>query len=237
MSRYVGKLGIFALCIVLVFLMFCLSGCTSVDYDTFVREDNNYYHEKDTTSDTMSLAQILKDAKNITIEEHVITINKEYDVIVDGVLVATVTGKYINITGDVFELRDTKGELLAKEKQIKRWGVKLNRLAEVKDENDNVTGYIGEDVISDFFSISKYKFHFYDKNKNEYASTKEQLLSLFYKFKIYDNNDEEVYIVEEDFSIWGDVYNITKLKDSDVPVENAIFLTCIIDSIRDANDE
>lgn len=235
MNRF-GKVGMIVLSIILVFTLFLLTGCTNVDYSPVVEEENSY-REDVTPSDERSLEQILKDAKNIKIEERVITINKEYDIIVDGNVVGTITGKYINITGDVFELKDAKGNLLASEKQIKRWGIKLNRLAEVLDKSGNTTGYIGENVISDLFSISKYKFHFYDNSKNEYASTKEQVLSLFYKFKIYNNNDEEVYEVEKEFSMWGDEYTITKIKDSDVSVENAIFLTCIIDAIRDANDE
>ncbi len=234
MNKYV-KLGLFGLCMILALTI--LVGCSAEDYSTLPEDNQHYDYESDASSNEKDLDEILKEAKNIRIEERVITINKEYDVIVDGRTVATVSGKYVNITGDVFELKDSRGDLLAKEKQIKRWGVRLNRLAEVSDSSGNITGYIGEDVISDLFSISKYKFHFYDSNKNEYASTKEQVLSLFYEFKIYDNNDDEVYLVEEEFSMFGDVYNITKIKDSDVSAENAIFLTCIVDAIRDKNDE
>ncbi len=234
MNKYV-KLGLFGLCMILALTI--LVGCSAEDYSTLLEDNQHYDYESDASSNEKDLDEILKEAKNIRIEERVITINKEYDVIVDGRTVATVSGKYVNITGDVFELKDSRGDLLAKEKQIKRWGVRLNRLAEVSDSSGNITGYIGEDVISDLFSISKYKFHFYDSNKNEYASTKEQVLSLFYEFKIYDNNDDEVYLVEEEFSMFGDVYNITKIKDSDVSAENAIFLTCIVDAIRDKNDE
>lgn len=231
-----NKFAIVALNIILVFVLFLLTGCTNVDYTSTPSKNNTQYEEKK-KDDKKDIEQILKEAKSIKIEEHVITVNKEYDVIVAGDVIATVTGQFINITGDVFEFKDMNGNLLASEKQIKRWGIKLNRLAEVYDANGNTTGYIGEDVISDLFSISKYKFHLYDKDKKEYASTKEQILSLFYKFKIYNDNDEEVYTVEKDFSIWGDEYTITKVKDSDVSEKDVIFLTCIIDAIRDANEE
>lgn len=97
-------------------------------------------------------------------------------------------------------------------------------------------GYIGEDVIQDFFSISKYKFHFYDLNKNEYAYTKEELLSLLYDFQVYNMKNEEIYTIKEDLNILYDSYTITKIKNSDLDMEKVIYLTCIVDAIRDAND-
>lgn len=175
----------------------------------------------------------INEADKVEIYEEIITFNKEYSIYINNEKVATVSGEYINITGDVFTLEDKYGNDLASEKQIKRWGIKLNRLAEVRDKNGKIEGYIGEDVIEDFFSASKYKFHFYDKNKNEYAYTKENVLSLLYEFEVYNMQDVQIYKVEQDFDI-TDSYTITKERESDVAMYEVIFLTCIIDAIKDA---
>jgi uncharacterized protein YxjI len=190
---------------------------------------------ENSNNDSNVLEQI-NNAQNVQVIEKVISLNKEYEVYVDSKVIATVSGKYINVTGDVFKLKDNSGNIVASEKQIKRWGVKLNRLARLMDENENTVGYIGEDVIKDLFSLSKYKFHFYDENKNEYAHTKEKILSLLYEFEVYDESDNEIYKIEEDFNLLTDSYNITKTKDSDVSMEKVIFLTCIVDAIRDSEE-
>lgn len=216
--------------IVLILLLMVLSGCTNNQINI---QDNNKVTSQDDTSETL---QKIRDASSVRVEEKIITLNKEYTIYIDNEEIATVSGKYVNITGDVFKLEDNNGNILAKEKQIKRWGIRLNRLAKVMDENENITGYIGEDVIKDFFSVSKYKFHFYDENKNEYAYTKEKILSLLYEFEIYDMNGNEAYKVEKDFDLLTDTYTITKVSDNDVTMDNVIFLTCIVDAIRDANE-
>lgn len=176
-------------------------------------------------------------ASNVQIKEKIITLNKEYGVYIDGKEIATVSGKYVNITGDVFKLKDMKGNVLSSEKQIKRWGIKLNRLAKLMDNDEKVIGYVGEDVIKDFFAISKYKFHFYDENKEEYAYTKEKILSLLYEFEVYNTDDTKIYKVEKDFNIITDSYNITKMEDSELSMDKVIFLTCIVDSIMDSQEE
>ncbi len=76
----------------------------------------------------------------------------------------------------------------------------------------------------------------YDKDKNEYAYTKEKILSLLYEFEVYNNEDEEIYNVSKNFDLISDSYTITKVKDSDVNMEDVIFLTCIVDAIRDSEE-
>lgn len=179
----------------------------------------------------------INSAKEITITESFFSLNKHYDIYIDGKQVANIDGKYINITGDTFTLTDMNSNVLAKEKQIKRWGVKLNRLAHVMDPSGNTDGYIGEEFFNDLFSISKYKFHFYDKNKNEKGYTREQVLSLFYKFNVFNNSGDAVYNIEKGFSLFVDEYSITKVKDSDIQMKDVVFLTCIVDAIRDAEED
>ncbi len=49
-------------------------------------------------------------------------------------------------------------------------------------------------------------------------------------------NNEKIYTIKEDFNILIDSYTITKIKDSKLDMEKVIYLTCIVDAIRDAND-
>ncbi|MBO5477981.1 MAG: hypothetical protein J6A15_09575 [Clostridia bacterium] len=195
--------------------------------DTTVANSSNYETQND-------VIEQLNNVEKVEIREKIITMNKEYLIYVDNEEIATVSGKYVNVTGDVFTLKDKYGNTLASEKQIKRWGIRLNRLAEVRNEKGEAVSYIGEDVIKDLFSISKYKFHFYDKKKNEYAYTKEKVLSLLYEFEVYNIKDIQIYKVEKNFNILTDSYVITKKEDSDVAMYEVVFLTCIVDAIMDA---
>lgn len=196
--------------------------------------NSNVVETPSTTNKSEDTLEIINSASRVTIREEFISLNKKYNIFVDGKQVATISGKYINLTGDVFTLTDMSSNVLAKEKQIKRWGVKLNRLAHIMDKNGNTDGYVGEEFFTDFFSISKYKFHFYDKNKNEIGHTREQVLSLLYQFNVFNNANEKVYDVDKNFTLFVDEYTIEKVKDSDVQMKDVVFLTCITDAIMDA---
>lgn len=199
--------------------------------------ENNENTKSEVLDEEENVLEKINSADKVQIKEKIITLNKEYGVYIDDKEIATVSGKYVNITGDVFKLKDMSGKVLSSEKQIKRWGIKLNRLAKLMDNNEKVIGYVGEDVIRDFFAISKYKFHFYDENKNEYAYTKEKILSLLYEFEIYNMNNNQTYKIEKDFNLITDSYNITKMEDSELSMDKVIFLTCIVDSIMDSQEE
>lgn len=179
--------------------------------------------------------EILLSADEIVIKERNFAFNKSYQVFVNDEYIANVTGKYINVTGEVLSLKNISGDLIAKEKQIKRWGIKLNRLAEVYDNEENVTGYIGEEKIKDIFRIGYY-FHFYDKDKNE-IGTSDQVFSLLKKDVFYNEDKEEIYIVNKTFHLLKDCYTIHVKDTGEVLPEMAIFMTCIEDSIEKADRE
>lgn len=222
--------------ILLLATLFLIGGCTSNIKEKYMNDPNSLNYNNQTVASSEVLDKI-NNASNVTVKEAIISFNKQYKIYVDGEHIATISGKYINVTGDVFTLKDLNGNTLAQEKQIKRWGIKLNRLAKFMDKDENLDGYIGENVIKDLFSVSKYKFHFYDNNKNEYAHTKEKIITLLYEFNVYNNSNEKIYNVEKNFNLVTDSYDITKVKDSDVKMEKVVFLTCIVDAIIDANDE
>lgn len=202
----------------------------SIDNSVNLNADTNRLNTEAITSSLKSLA----DAKTITVSEDLISINKSYSVEVDGEKVGSISGKFIKTTGDKFVLKDNAGNILSSEKQIKRWNVKLNRLAEVYDYNDNVVGYIGEEVIKDFFNVG-YTFHFYDKDKNEIGVSKQKNFTLLDTFNVYNNNDSLCFEIKADFSLMNDKYTITVHDNSTIPSEQVVFLTAILHSIMDEN--
>ena len=96
-------------------------------------------------------SSLIEEATTVNVKERFVSLTKTYDVYVDGKEIGSVSGEYVNITGDIFTLTDANGNEIAKEKQIKRWGVRLNRLANLMDQDGNTTGYIGEEYFTDFF--------------------------------------------------------------------------------------
>ena len=142
----------------------------------------------------------------------------------------------MNITGDVFTFTDANGNEIAKEKQIKRWGIKLNRLARLMDTEGNITGYIGEEFFTDFLSLSKYNFHIYDEERNELGYTKERILSLFYEFNVYDVSDEILFKISKKLDI-VDSYEIVKQKESDISMKDVAAAEHNRESYTDMTDE
>lgn len=196
---------------------------------------------KDTNDDESSLPEdyssLIEEATTVNVKERFVSLTKTYDVYVDGKEIGSVSGEYVNITGDIFTLTDANGNEIAKEKQIKRWGVRLNRLANLMDQDGNTTGYIGEEYFTDFFSLSKYNFHIYDSNKNERGYTQEEIMSLYYEFNVYNASTGEILFNISKQLDMVDSYKIVKKQDSDISMKDIIFLTCIIDAIEDSIDD
>lgn len=181
----------------------------------------------------------LRSASKIEVKEKVISIGKHYDLYVDGEKVAEVTGKAIEILGDVFTLKTVDGKVLASEKESKRF-LRLSRAAICYDGDGSVTGYIGEEKLKDLFSWS-YVFHFYDANKKEIGKSKKLGKSSLGRHKLYDNQGNADYDIDKRFRAVGlvtsaDKYILTRIDfESSIPLEYAIFITCIEDAIADAN--
>ena len=180
----------------------------------------------------------LMGAKEIEIREKTLHLGKYYEVYVNGVKVATVTGKKIKgFTGDVFTLTTTDNKILGSEKECKRF-LKLNRAAICYDGNKKITGYIGEERLRDLLSWS-YVFHFYDSNKHEIGKSKKLGKSIWNRHKLYDNQDNEDYDIDKKIGSLvsgADKYILTRLDfESSIPLEYAIFIVCIEDAIADAH--
>lgn len=193
-------------------------------------EQNSITNNKVELSEKIDLLSELNNAKKITVEEKFVSIGASYNIYVDDKQVGEIQGKYVNITGDVFEMKDLNGNVIKSEKQIKRWNIKLNRMAEVYDKDKNVSGYIGEEKIKDMFSLG-YKFHFYDKNKKEIGYTNQQIFSLTDSYKIYDLNKNLDYEIKEEFISLKQSFNISINDTSNIPVEDVVFYTAIQNEI------
>lgn len=186
------------------------------------------------TTGQSSYENKLRGASEIVISEKVLTVGKHYDVYVGSEKVADVTGKAIEIWGDVFTLKTVDGKVLASEKECKSF-LKLNRSAICYDKNSNVIGYIGEEKISDLLSWS-YVFHFYDLNQMEIGKSKKLGKSALNKHKLYDNQGNVDYDVDKKLNILSDKYVLKRLDfESTISLEFAIFIVCIEDAIADAH--
>lgn len=223
-------------------LMLLLLTITNITSCSTTNTNQNHLNNNTTITDSndIKISEIessldkLANAKSITVKKDLISLNNSYSIQIDDEDFGSVSGKYVNITGDKFSLKDLNGNVLLSEKQIKRWGVKLNRLAEVYDHNDNIIGYIGEEKIEDLFKVG-YTFHFYDKDKNEIASSNQKFFSLLDTFKIYDDNKNLCFEINEEFTLIYEKYTITVHDNSTVSSGEAILLTTILNAIRNAN--
>ena len=179
----------------------------------------------------------LREATEITISEKALSVGKKYDIYVDGYRVAKVSGKSVKVFGDVFELETADGKLLASEKEHKRMGFKVTRLASVYDGNDNLMGYIGEEKLTKFFSVG-YTFHFYGPDKNQIGvSDQVNNILRMKQNRFYDNSGNQDYFVQKQRA-FKDTYKLS-IQDweSEIPLEMAIFMVCIEDAIQDAAEE
>jgi len=204
-----------------------LTGCTQGDAPLGLEQ------QEPTSLNHMSYEQKLRNAVTISIEEQVINFGKDYDIFVKGEKVATVSGKNVRFFGgDVFTLKCEDGKVLSHEKEHKRF-LSLNRAASCYDGNGNLTGYIGEEQIRDLFSFS-YVFHFYDAEKNEIGTSRKLGKAEFNSHKLYDNEGNADYDIDKRLTFGGDKFTLKVLDfESSIPLEYAIFITCIEDAISD----
>lgn len=179
---------------------------------------------------------LLDNASKVTIKEAMISLGKEYDVYVNGQQVAEVHGKIFKGFGDTFTLTDENGNILDKEKQVKRWGISLNRSAVIEDAKGNVVGYIGEQTLDKFLSFG-YVFHFYDKNRKEIGKSNEVVFSLLKQYKYSDNDGQLAYQVNANLNLFKSSYTLTVKDKSQISLNDAILMVCIQDAIYQADKE
>lgn len=207
--------------LMILILSFFIGGCAPPPPPQVEKKSSDYYKQK------------LDNAKEIKIDEAMMSIGKYYDVYADGEKVATIEGKFITTFGNVFEMKDLNGEFLIKEEEVKRWGpFDVTRLAEVKNEKDEIVGYIGEKYWDKWFSVG-WSFHFYNKDKQEIGNSDQLNFTMFKENAFYDTNHNLQYQVEANWG-WTDNYTMKVYDKSKIPLYNAILMVCIEDAIHDA---
>lgn len=173
----------------------------------------------------------LKNSKEIEVNQSLLSVVKGYSVDSDNGNSFTVTGEFLAIMGDNLEMKDEEGRVIAKDHQIKRFGVNINRMAEIEGM-DGVVGYIGEET-SDKFNLSVSKsmwYHFYDKDGKEIGKGNKNFSLSAGDWEIMDMDNKVVYKVHKNWSI-GHSFTLTVIDDSKVPVESAVFYTIIMNEI------
>lgn len=183
--------------------------------------------------------EIMTLSNEITIEKKIFSFRKHYYILSDGVLIGEVTGKLFPIFGDTLNLKDVNGNIIKKESQIKRLGLtqvklfnlSINRLAQVEDGDGNITGYIGEQKLTDFWRLKRVEY-FYDINYEKLGKGIPDSIILCRDYKIFDTDNNIDYIIDGSIFSPTHKYKITINDTSDIDVENAIFYTIIENSIR-----
>ena len=192
--------------------------------------------EVQATDSDIDLLTTLSQAQTIKIKQSWFSFNKDYKVYVDGKRVGKVEGLYFNLFGERLVLSDLEGQVHASEQQVKRWNLRLNRLAQVYNGTGETVGFIGEQVIEDFFRLG-YTFHFYDTNRQEIAISKEKVFRIFPEYVIEDSQGKKLYKIKKKFTLFTSTYEITNYDTNILPVEQSVLLTCILDAIKTAESE
>ena len=187
---------------------------------------------------TQSFEEILSSSKEIAMEKKILSIRKHYYIMSDGVLIGEVKGKLFPFSGDVLELKDIHGNIIKKESQIKRLGltqvklfnVSIDRLAQIEDSTQTITGYIGEEKLKDWWKIKRIQY-FYNSDFEKEGTGKPDSFFLNKDFKIFDNDGEVDYVIDGNFFSPTSNFTLDIIDNSDIAIEDVIFYTIIENSI------
>lgn len=116
------------------------SNYTNVYNNNEILSESNSINQENSIQDNYEQLDILEkinSADKVKVEEEFISLNKKYNIYIGNSYIGNISGKFINVTGDVFTLKDKNSNVISSEKQIKRWGIKLNRMAELRNKSGN----------------------------------------------------------------------------------------------------
>lgn len=175
----------------------------------------------------------LENAKELTLMKDPIDIKKEYIVAVDGEVVAKLKGKAFPVFGDVYTLKDPKGnDVLIEEGRkkfpLKKGSLKFDRAGVLLTPDQKETGYVTEE----FFSWGT-KFHLFDKDKKELGMLKGKAIRLLSQFVIYDKDDKETYDIKKQFRFTQTEYKMTVKDNKHINIKQALILAVAADEEND----
>ena len=207
--------------------------CTDINPNAIQNSSQNKTIEAQ-AAQNVDYENLLSNAKQITLDEYsTFSIGRDYEVFVGDIKVGNVSGKNVKLWAEELTLTTLDGKIIGSEKENKRI-IAYNRSGEIFDQNGKTIGHLAEERINDFFSLN-YIFHFYDSNQNPIGTSEKFTKSSLGNHKIKDNTGKVLYDIDKHFRIaGGDAYTITVYDSSKIPIQSAIFITCIEDAIADS---
>jgi len=177
--------------------------------------------------------QRIRQASTLTIKEKFFSLGKHYDIYDGKEIVATVTGKKFRvISGDLFTLKTIDGKVLGSEKESVGF-LQFKRAAACYDGHGKNNGYIGEEISLKDMATFDHIFHLYDPEKTQLGKSRRAAISGTVNIKNTSGGID--YLSEKKFLSSTDKYILQKKnKESKIPIQQAILITCIEDTLRDA---
>lgn len=208
--------------ILLIITLVLMTGCinnspTSHQPPTSITEEN---------TETADIRLALDNAEKLTVTTKASFGRKLYSVSGDNIDLK-MSRRYITAIGDEVELVDDDYNVIASERQLKRYSV----MAEVYNEHGEIIGYIGREPYNLFINPFT-KTNIYDKDGNKVAKVKSKLALINSEYIIEDLDGIDLYKIKEKFTLVLNEYEITKLEDSGIPIEIIVFTTLILDNIK-----
>lgn len=130
MKEIYKKLIKAGLCSFIIFLILLLSGCGQ--RPVVPANTSQQQTEPKPTKPSEYYIDKLKKADELVVDEHKLSLGKNYDIVVDGEVVATVTGKFFKL-GDTFTMKDPNGKTIMIAEEDYKWHALLDRNFTLKD--------------------------------------------------------------------------------------------------------
>ena len=190
---------------------------------------------------------ILDNTQEITLERKIFSpFKKYYYILIDDVVIGSVTGEFMPLFGDVLTMSDLNGNIIKKEYQVKKIGptygklfnLSLDRLAVIKDSKGNKTSYIGEEKLNDLLKPQNWFHHvqyFYNSEFDKIGKAKPKFFILSKDYKIFDMQNNIDYIIDGNIFSLVSKAKITVNDDTEISKEDAIFYTIIENYIKESS--
>lgn len=179
--------------------------------------------------------EIFNETTSATVKEKIFKWGKGYTVETDNNQSLKMNGRGVfYLGGEQITLTNENDEVISTEKQHKRWGVKINRMASVRNANDEIIGFIGEKT-TDHIRIAP-KMTIFDYEGNQIGKIRGTWnLGPIMNLNIYNNDGSLAYEVTSR-NIVQPTYNINVKDSSEIPFEYAVYTSLILNELRKSDD-
>lgn len=210
---------IFAAILVIIVSMPLISGCTS---------DDSLPEPPSDTSDSDSILHRLNTADDITLTKKTFTMNDQWNVEVEGTIIATIEGKTFPVWGDTYVMRTMNGNLMASEAENIQFA---GHGATLYDYENKHVGTIKDELFS-----WGYKFHVIDADGKDVGYTQQKIANWSLTFDIKDAGGTVEYHVSKKALSFNDELTIER-KNDDTRINGlqAVWLASIINEISNSD--